>query len=54
MLYGGSRLPFRAPRAKPAPRATQIAPTMVRPMYKAQSDPEKRILTNRVKFGFNM
>lgn len=42
MLYGGRRLPLRAPRAKPAPSATQIAPTTVKPMYNAQSEPEKR------------
>lgn len=40
MLYGGRRLPLRAPRAKPAPSATQIAPTTVNPMYNAQSEPE--------------
>lgn len=40
MLYGGRRLPLRAPRAKPAPNATQIAPTTVNPMYNAQSEPE--------------
>lgn len=41
ILYGGNRLPFRAPRAKPAPNATQIAPTTANPMYNGQSEPEK-------------
>lgn len=39
ILYGGKRLPFRAPRAKPAPNATQIAPTTAKPMYNGQSEP---------------
>lgn len=39
ILYGGKRLPFRAPRAKPAPNATQIAPTTANPMYNGQSEP---------------
>lgn len=39
ILYGGKRLPFRAPRAKPAPSATQIAPTTASPMYNGQSEP---------------
>lgn len=41
ILYGGRRLPFRAPRAKPAPNATQIAPTTANPAYSAKSEPEK-------------
>lgn len=43
MLYGGRRLPLRAPRAKPAPNATHMAPTTVRPMYNAQSAPVCKI-----------
>lgn len=39
MLYGGKRRPFRAPRARAAPSATHTAPTTVRPIYSAQSDP---------------
>lgn len=39
MLYGGKRLPLRAPRAKPAPNATHMAPTTVSPIYNAQSAP---------------
>lgn len=42
ILYGGKRLPFRAPRAKPAPNATQIAPTTANPMYNGQSEPETK------------
>lgn len=43
ILYGGRRLPLRAPRAKPAPNATQIAPTTVNMMYSGQSEPEIEI-----------
>lgn len=43
ILYGGRRLPLRAPRAKPAPRATHIAPTTVNMMYSGQSEPEIEI-----------
>lgn len=43
MLYGGRRLPLRAPRAKPAPNATQIAATTANPMYSAKSDPAKNM-----------
>lgn len=58
ILYGGNRLPFRAPRAKPAPNATQIAPTTVNPMYNGQSEPEtsrrknKQIKQTQMNFKF--
>lgn len=49
ILYGGKRLPFRAPRAKPAPNATQIAPTTASPMYNGQSEPENKTKTNEYR-----
>lgn len=38
MLYGGKLL-LRAPRARPAPNAMQIAPTTANPIYSGQSEP---------------
>lgn len=40
ILYGGSRLPFRTPRDKITPSATQIAQTTVNPRYNAHSESE--------------
>lgn len=44
ILYGGSRLPFRTPRDKITPNATQIAQTTVSPMYRAHSESEMKII----------
>lgn len=44
MLYGGRRRPFLAPRANAAPNATHTAPTTVKPIYKAQSEPVRKKL----------
>lgn len=52
MLYGGRRLPLRAPRAKPAPSATQITPTTANPIYNAQSEPARKNGRNDYLFGY--
>lgn len=49
ILYGGNRLPFRAPRAKPAPNKTQIAPTTASPMYSGQSEPANRKKDDKIQ-----
>lgn len=52
ILYGGKLL-FRAPRAKPAPNAMQIAPTTANPIYSGQSEPEQTQQNHQFHNGLN-
>ena len=49
ILYGGRRLPFRAPRANAAPNAMHTAPTTANPMYNAQSEPKMKRKHHQLK-----